>query len=83
MARPHHVPYVLDAEDHPEGAGVDALYALTLRMRDQDPTWRNQLGWLVLDGRRLELMIETTPGGHEPVLETSLRHRIAETGARS
>ena len=43
----------------------------------QDPTWRNQLGWLVLDGRRLELCIETTPAGHEPVLNPSLRHRIA------
>src|SRR6478736_893932 len=26
----------------------------------QQPTWRNQLGWLVIDGRRLRLTIETT-----------------------
>jgi hypothetical protein len=43
----------------------------------QDPTWRNQLGWLELDGRRLELTIETTPASHEATLSPSLVHRIA------
>jgi len=42
----------------------------------QPPTWRNQLGWLVLDGRKLELVIETTPADHEARLEESLRHRL-------
>ena len=43
----------------------------------QDPTWRNQLGWLEIDGRHLELAVEATPASHEPVLEPVLRHRIA------
>jgi hypothetical protein len=43
----------------------------------QDPTWRNQLGWLHIDGRELELVIETTPASHEPELEPALRHRLA------
>ena len=43
----------------------------------QDPTWRNQLGWLTIDGRALELTIQTTPESGAPTLETSLRHRIA------
>jgi hypothetical protein len=42
----------------------------------QQPTWRNQLAWLVLDGRKLELVIETTPADHEARLEESLRHRL-------
>ncbi len=43
----------------------------------QDPTWRNQLGWLHIDGRSLELVIETTVASHEPVLETALRQQLA------
>ena len=43
----------------------------------QQPTWRNQVGWLTLDGRRMELTIETTRGGPEPILEVSLRHELA------
>jgi phosphodiesterase/alkaline phosphatase D-like protein len=43
----------------------------------QQPTWRNQLGWLVIDGRRLWLTIETTPGGARPELYTSLDHQLA------
>jgi hypothetical protein len=43
----------------------------------QDPTWRNQMGWLEIDGRQLELVIETTVASHERVLETSLRQRLA------
>ena len=43
----------------------------------QDPTWRNQLGWLHIDGRRLELVIETTAASHEPVLEIALRQQLA------
>lgn len=43
----------------------------------QEPTWRNQLGWLHLDGRDLRLTIETTRGGTEPELEVSLEHQLA------
>ena len=43
----------------------------------QPPTWRNQLGWLEIDGRRLELTIESTPASHAPTLEPVLRLRIA------
>jgi hypothetical protein len=43
----------------------------------QNPTWRNQTGWLSIDGRSLQLMIETTVASHEPVLETALQHRLA------
>ncbi|MDQ6834732.1 MAG: alkaline phosphatase family protein [Actinomycetota bacterium] len=57
------------------GAGVEDP---TVRWQAvQPPTWRNQLGWLVLDGRRLELTIETTRPGPEPALEVSLRHQLA------
>ncbi|MGI9184308.1 MAG: alkaline phosphatase D family protein [Solirubrobacteraceae bacterium] len=43
----------------------------------QEPTWKNQLGWLHLDGRDLRLTIETTCEGHEPELEVSLDHQLA------
>jgi hypothetical protein len=43
----------------------------------QHPTWKNQLGWLHLDGRDLRLTIETTREGHEPELEVSLDHQLA------
>jgi hypothetical protein len=43
----------------------------------QQPTWRNQLGWLVIDGRRLRLTIETTPGRARSELYTSLDHQLA------
>ena len=43
----------------------------------QQPTWRNQLGWLKIDGRRLELTIESTPASHAPALEPVLRLQIA------
>jgi hypothetical protein len=43
----------------------------------QPPTWRNQLGWLEIDGRGLELTIESTPASHAPVLEPVLQLRIA------
>jgi hypothetical protein len=43
----------------------------------QDPTWRNQMGWLEIDGRSLELTIETTVESHEPVLETALQRTLA------
>ena len=43
----------------------------------QQPTWRNQLGWLEIEGRRLELMIETTPASHAPALKPVLRLRIS------
>ena len=43
----------------------------------QDPTWRNQLGWLEIEGRQLELTIESTPASHAPVLKPVLELRIA------
>jgi hypothetical protein len=43
----------------------------------QHPTWKNQLGWLHLNGRGLRLTIETTGEGHEPELEVSLDHQLA------
>ena len=43
----------------------------------QEPTWRNQTGWLQIDGRALELTIEATVASHEPVLETVLRQQLA------
>ena len=53
--------------DHPE-----------VRWRvEQQPTWRNQLGWLEIDGRHLAITIETTPADHRPALEVSLRKQIA------
>jgi hypothetical protein len=44
---------------------------------EQPPTWRNQLGWLEIDGRRLAITIETTPGDHRPALEVSLHKQIS------
>lgn len=41
------------------------------------PTWRNQLGWLEIDGRHMTLTIETTPADHRPALEESLRKELA------
>ncbi len=49
----------------------------------QDPTWRNQLGWLHIDGPALELVIETTVASHEPVLETALRRQLTPTATHS
>jgi hypothetical protein len=43
----------------------------------QSPTWRNQLGWLEIDGRRLQLKVEGTPPSHAPVLEPTLEMRLA------
>jgi hypothetical protein len=43
----------------------------------QPPTWRNQLGWLILDGRSLELKIETTQPGPDPSLDISLQRQLA------
>lgn len=43
----------------------------------QPPTWRNQLGWLEIDGRHMTLTIETTPADHRPALEESLRKELA------
>lgn len=33
VTRPHHPPYTLSVDQHELGAGVDALYALAVRMR--------------------------------------------------
>jgi phosphodiesterase/alkaline phosphatase D-like protein len=44
---------------------------------EQPPTWRNQLGWLEIDGRRLAITIETTPADHRPALEVSLHKQIS------
>jgi phosphodiesterase/alkaline phosphatase D-like protein len=43
----------------------------------QQPTWRNQLGWLIIENRRMQLTIETTPGAAKPELETTLQHQLA------
>jgi PhoD-like phosphatase len=43
----------------------------------QQPTWRNQLGWLVIENRRIRLLIETTLGAAKPELETTLQHQLA------
>jgi hypothetical protein len=42
----------------------------------QQPTWRNQLGWLEIDGRHLTLTIETTPADHRPALDVTLRKQL-------
>jgi hypothetical protein len=44
---------------------------------EQQPTWRNQLGWLEIDGRRLAITVETTPADHRPALEVSLHKQIS------
>lgn len=43
----------------------------------QPPTWRNQLGWLRIDGRRIELTIESTGPGAGAELLRSLQHTLA------
>ncbi len=37
VSLPHHAPYTLRKDDDPRGREVDAFYALTRRMRRQDP----------------------------------------------
>jgi hypothetical protein len=44
---------------------------------EQQPTWRNQLAWLEIDGRRLAITIETTPADHRPALEVSLHKQLS------
>ncbi len=36
VTRPHRAPYTLHVDDHELGTGIDALYALAVRLRDQD-----------------------------------------------
>ena len=36
VTRPHHPPYTSHPDEHELGMGVDTLYALAVRMRDQD-----------------------------------------------
>jgi hypothetical protein len=36
VTRPHHPPYTSHPDEHGLGMGVDTLYALAVRMRDQD-----------------------------------------------
>jgi len=44
VARPHRAPYTLSPDEHELGVGVDALYALAVRMRGQDiDRWPNML----------------------------------------
>ncbi len=44
VARPHRPPYTLSPDHHKLGTGVDTLYALAMRMRDQDPErWPDML----------------------------------------
>jgi hypothetical protein len=42
----------------------------------QQPTWRNQLGWLIIEGRRLSLTIESTRSAPEPELQVTLQHQL-------
>ena len=44
---------------------------------EQQPTWRNQLGWLEINGRQLAITIETTPADHRPALEVSLHKQVS------
>jgi hypothetical protein len=49
VTAPHEPPYTLDAEEDERGIGVDALYVLSRRMRDQDPSeWPHML-WMIGD----------------------------------
>jgi hypothetical protein len=49
VTAPHEPPYTLDAEQDERGVGVDALYVLSRRMRDQDPSeWPHML-WMIGD----------------------------------
>ena len=44
VTAPHVPPYTLSPDEHKLGEGVDALYALGLRLRDQDPSkWPSML----------------------------------------
>jgi hypothetical protein len=44
VTRPHHPPYTLEVDQHELGTGVDALYALALRICEQDPAdWPHAL----------------------------------------
>jgi hypothetical protein len=42
----------------------------------QPPTWRNQLGWLTIEGRHMWLTIESSRSGPEPELEVTLHHQL-------
>ena len=37
VSLPHHAPYALPKDDHPDGREFDALYSLTMEMLDGDP----------------------------------------------
>ncbi|MDQ4041893.1 MAG: alkaline phosphatase D family protein, partial [Actinomycetota bacterium] len=44
---PHHEPYTLPRDQDPRGREIDAAYALTRRMRAQDPAeWPHAMLWL-------------------------------------
>jgi hypothetical protein len=44
VTRPHCAPYTQSPDDHELGVGVDALYALAVRMREQPPeSWPDML----------------------------------------
>jgi hypothetical protein len=47
VSLPHHEPYTLPKDQDSRGREIDALYALTLRMREQDPSeWPHAMLWL-------------------------------------
>jgi phosphodiesterase/alkaline phosphatase D-like protein len=47
VSLPHHEPYTLPKDQDSRGREIDALYALTLRMREQDPAqWPHAMLWL-------------------------------------
>jgi hypothetical protein len=47
VSLPHHEPYTLRKDEDPRGREIDALFALTRRMRRQEPDqWPHVLMWL-------------------------------------
>ena len=47
VSLPHHEPYTLPKDQDSRGREIDALYALTVRMREQDPAqWPHAMLWL-------------------------------------
>ncbi|MDX6699667.1 MAG: hypothetical protein QOE65_3064 [Solirubrobacteraceae bacterium] len=70
---PHHEPYTLRKDQDPRGREIDALYALTQRMREQDPgEWPHAMLWLgdqvYADevSPRTEAVIKARRGAHTP-----------------
>ena len=43
----------------------------------EEPTFDNQIGTLIFEGRHASLRLEKATPGDPPTLETSLEHRLA------